>query len=141
MDTKFTIIFFLVTLILEILPIRRYLEKVNTYRSTDYSDIDDTVMAERIRSGSSYDDEHHQHEYWARYEYCYKGKRHRVTLTGSNDDFPLKMELTVNRKNGRHKTPEGERRVRKAGIGLIIGAAVCGYIIASLICGYSPLFS
>ncbi len=141
MDTKFTITFFIVTLILEIIPIRRVMEQTSVYRRTDFSDIDDTVTAHLIESGTSYDDDNRNSYYWGRYEWYYNGKRRRTTLTDSNDSFPYELQLTVNRKTGRYKTPEGERRIRKMEIGLVMGAFVLGYNIASLICGYSPLFS
>jgi len=56
MDAKFGVIFFIATLILEIIPIKRFMEQVNTYRTTDYSDIDDKVTATQIKSGSYKDD-------------------------------------------------------------------------------------
>ncbi len=138
MDTKFFLIFFVVTLILEIIPIRRVMRKANTYRSTDYSDIDDQVTATLLKSGSSYDDKDGW-DYWGRYEWYYNGKRRRKTLHNTLSDFPYEMKITVNRRNGRYKTPEGERRVYRMNVMLVLGAMILGYIITCIIVGYSPL--
>ena len=115
------------------------MSQVNTYRSTDYSDIDDKVTAVQIKSGTVRD-EKRGWEYWARYEWYYNGKRRRKTFYDTLNNFPYEMQITVNRKNGRYKVPEGERRVQKLNVTLIVLAAIGGYVIASLICGHSPLF-
>ena len=138
MDTKFFFTFFIITLILEIIPIKKVMEQANTYRATDYSDIDDTVTATLIKSGSGRD-ERDRMEYWGRYEWYYNGKRRRKTLYDNTGNFPYELKITVNRRTGRYKTPEGERRVQKMNTWLVIGAFVLGYILASIICGYSPI--
>jgi len=139
MDAKFGVIFFIATLILEIIPSKRFMEQVNTYRITDYSDIDDKVTATQIKSGS-YKDDKKGWVNWAMFEWYYNGKRRRATLYDTLNTFPYEMQITVNRKTGRYKEPEGERRVHKLNVLLVLLAVVGGYIIASLICGYSPLF-
>lgn len=140
MDTKFTLTFFLVTLILEIIPIKKVINQANTYRSTDWSKIDDTVTATLLKSGS-YHDEKKGWEYWGKYEWYYNGKRRRKTLYDTMDDFPYELKITVNRKTGRYKTPEGERRVHRMNVLLVAGAFILGYIITCIIMGYSPLLS
>ena len=138
MDTRFFFTFFIVTLILEIIPIKKVMQQANTYRMTDYSDIDDKVKAMLIKSGSSNDDKTGL-EYWGKYEWYYNGKRHRKLFSGSPSDYPYELEITVNRKTGKYKTPEAERRISKMNMLLIVGAFVLGYIITCLIMGYSPL--
>ena len=140
MDTKFFITFVVITLILELIPMKSALRKINTYRVTDFSDIDDTVTATLMKSGSDYDEEKREHEYWGLYEWYYNGKRRRKRLYLSSW-APTTMTITVNRKTGRYKTPEGQKRIDKITVGITFGAMILGYIIASIICGYSPLFS
>lgn len=140
MDTKFTLTFFLVTLVLEIIPIRKVMNQANTYRSTDWSKIDDTVTATLLKSGS-YRDEKTGWEYWGKYEWYYNGKRRRKTLYDTTGHFPYHLQITVNRRTGRFKTPEGERRVNRMNVSLVVGAFLLGYIITCIIMGYSPLLS
>ena len=140
MDTRFFITFIVCALILELIPIRKFVEKTKKYRQMDFSDIDAAVLADRIRSGS-YDDDKNRRKYWAKYQWYYNGKKRKVTLYDDSDNFPMQMTLTVNRQTGKFKAPEAERKITNMQIGLTAGAFILGYILASLICGYSPLFS
>ena len=140
MDTKFFITFFIITLILELIPMKTVMRRTKMYRTADFSVIDDTVTAELLKSGSDYDDEKHEQEYWGLYEWYYNGKRRRKRLFFSTW-APTSLKITVNRNNGRYKTPEGQKRIDKMTVSLTIGAIIMGYILTSIIYGYSPLLS
>lgn len=140
MDARFFVTFVVITLILELIPMKTVLSRTKMYRTADFSAIDDTVTAELIKSGSSYDDEKREEEYWGLYEWYYNGKRRRKRLYSSTW-FPSTLQITVDRNTGKYKTPEGQRRIDKMTVSLTLGAIVMGYIIASIICGYSPLLS
>ena len=156
MDEKFFWTFVGITLILEIIPIRMVMQKANEYRHTDFSDIDDVVTATLKKSGSYKGDQRWVD--WAKYEWTYNGRKRHVTFYDNNatispleinaahwdppsGSYPYETKITVNRKTGKFKVKEGERRVQKMNVGLVLFAFVAAYIITSIIYGYCPLLS
>ena len=138
MDVKFFMVFAAVTAVIEVVLCIIYLRpKSKEYKNTNYSHIDAQVIAELKDSGYYYDSNNNVH-YYSKYEWMYNGKKRHTTFdTGSMGD---RITITVNRRTGKYKPPEAQRKKNKAMILVYIVAAVAGYIIASIICGYSPLF-
>lgn len=138
MDVKFFMIFVAVTAVIEVVLCIIFLRpKTKEFKKTDYSHIDAHVTAYLLDSGYYYDSNDNVH-YYSKYEWVYNGKKHHTTFnTGNMGD---RITITVNKRTGKYKRPEAERKKNKAMFLVYIIAAAVGYIIASILCGYSPLF-
>ena len=153
MDFRFFAVFVTAALALELMILPIAVGKARKYRSGNYNGADDKVTAKLAKSGCYKGTDNFGG--WARYEWTYKGRRRHVTFSEHNKThqrispllrdsafwnppggtYPPETEITVSRRTGRYKAPEGERRTGRLGAVLTLAALATAYVIASAVCG------
>lgn len=156
MDFRFFAVFVTAALTLELMILPIAVGEARKYRGGDYNGIDDKVTAKLAKSG--YYKGMDNYGSWAMYEWTYKGKKCHVTFSEHNKThqrispllrnsafwnppggtYPPETEITVSRRTGRYKAPEGERRTSRLGAVLVLAALAAAYAIATAACG-SPV--
>ena len=69
-----------------------------------------------------------------------KGKMLNFVSIGS-DHLPSELEITVNKRTGKYKAPEGEKRASNLMTFLLLLAIVLGYFFATKITGINPFMN
>ena len=152
MDFKFFGWFIGFTLLFELMIILPLLKTIKKIRNKTYPNKDDKVIAELKKVKHLGLTSSNEADALAIYEWIYKGKKRRLYVqNGGNSsllknfitihtrDFSPTMEITVSKRTGKYKTPEGEKNYAKL-IGFIISISfIIGYYLAIKVTGINPL--